>query len=134
MTQVLLRVRHKVEPLYPHHVDNTQAGDVIVEVPDGHSWGIEEAGLPEKGYFGNPDWRIIQLPEIPFGAFGDMEQLEPGQPGAHKYKRMRYFDLSQLPALRAVLAFNKVVSLTGQDAIEFLSARRTRPPRHILIG
>lgn len=134
MTQVLLRVRHKVDPLYPHHVDNTQAGDIVVEVPDRHTWGIEEAGIPERGFFGNPDWRIVQFPELPFGTFSDMTELEPGQSGEHKRKRARYVDLSCLSALCDVLRFNKIVSLTGADARSFLAARRTKPHRHILIG
>lgn len=34
----------------------TRAGDVIVVMPDGHSWGKQELS--------NPEWRIISIPDL----------------------------------------------------------------------
>lgn len=131
MTQILLRVRHKVDPLYPHHVDNTQAGDIIVEVPDGHVWGREEVG-DNKGREGNPDWRVVQFPELPHGAFGDCR--DDDRDGA-KLRRIRYIDLSLLPGeIRQSIMSNRCVALTGEDAALFISCKRTKAHKFSLIG
>ncbi len=131
MTQILLRVRHKVDPLYPHHVDNTQAGDIIVEVPDAHTWGREEVG-DNKGYEGNRDWRVVQFPELPFGVFGDCfgDDLE-----GFRLRRVKHIDLSALPSdMRQAILSNRCVALTGEDAATFLACKRVKPHKFSLIG
>lgn len=52
--ELLVRIRDKVSEDFHKNIALTKRGDVIVVMPDGHDWGIEELA--------NPDWRIIRVP------------------------------------------------------------------------
>ena len=57
MAEFLIRVHDKINPdsIYLD-AQCTKRGDVIVACEDGHVWGKEELT--------NPDWRILQVPDL----------------------------------------------------------------------
>lgn len=94
MAEILLRVRDKSNPddIYKD-VRLTKRGDVIVAMPDGHPWG--------SGELGNPDWRILKLPDVSLTEADAMttEELpaDPQAPSRTLQRRAFSFDIDNLP-------------------------------------
>lgn len=94
MAELLVRVVDKVNDDPYLDVQCTKRGDVIVVQPDGWVWGAEELK--------NPDWRIVQAPNISVSAatafLGPELDTDPQRPSRVLQRRAFKLDLSLLPA------------------------------------
>lgn len=126
MCEILLRVKHSAPTTDRHHMGRTQAGDVIVVMPDGWGWGKKEVE--------NGEWRILQLPEVPYGDLGDMLVDGPSTSRNVKSRRAKFFDLEALPWLRKAMATAQAVKLSREESKMLLAAKRTRAQDYTVIG
>jgi hypothetical protein len=99
MCELLIRVRDKVNEDDPYlDAQCLKRGDVVVVVEDGWQWGRQELS--------NPDWRILQLPNVSVmqaqAFLGQEVNDDPAQPSRVLRRRGWAFGLGSLPAaLRA---------------------------------
>lgn len=114
--EFLIRVRDKVGSNIYHDVKLTKRGHVIVAMPDGHDWGLQELT--------NPDWRIVRVPGISEAEAGAMLAPEPGLEVNRMLQRRAFkIDLDHGAIARANRAFidddsrqTKLIEITLQQA------------------
>lgn len=126
MCEILLRVKHSAPATDRHHMGRTQAGDVIVVMPDGWSWGRKEV---ESG-----EWRILQLPDTQHGDVADMLVDGPTTSRNVKSRRAKFFDLESLPWLRDSMATAHAIRLTTGEQSKLLKSKRVRSQDYTVIG
>lgn len=84
------------------------AGDVIVCMPDGHGWGMAEAG-PNP----HPFWRVVKVPGVPQAVFADM--LEPAINGkaVRAFRAKHFAALTERPTLLELNAARRIKAFPG---------------------
>ncbi len=97
MCELLLRVSDKINTDPVLDSKCTKRGDVIVVMPDGWGWGTEELR--------NPDWRILQLPNVTVEQAASFLSPEPEDnpqaPSLVRQRRLFKIDLDALPPVWA---------------------------------